>query len=302
MIRIVALLSTAFGMLTAFTGPATAVQEPTQAAPAAGLTTAEAKPWQCGVQVRRPDGSPWVCRFVDHFSGTSLDRSSWTVLQSSTSPQPGLACVEDDSSNVRVSGGALRLTVHKTEQPFVCQTPWGNYTSQYSAGSVSTWDKLELTYGRYEVRAKFDDATVSGIHSAIWLYPRQMTYGPWPQSGEIDIAEYYTRYPDRAIPYLHYFHESPDPVTNNYCYISNPRQFNTYVVEWTPGLIKIVYNGRTCLTHRIDAKSPLTGSAPFDQPFALILTQTLGIGHNPFDPGTTPLPQTMAIDWVRVWR
>jgi len=67
-------------------------------------------------------------------------------------------------------------------------------------------------------------------------------------------------------------------------------------------LITIDYNGRRCLTHRIDAEDPLTGSAPFEQPFFLILTQTLGIGHNPFNPSTTPLPQAMEVDRVRIWR
>jgi beta-glucanase (GH16 family) len=305
MIRIVALMTTTFALLSAFAGPASAAPSASAAVSAtAQLATAEAKPWQCGTPKRKPDGTKWVCRFVDHFSGSSIDRTSWTVQQSSNSAaKPGQACWEDDPDNVRVSGGSLYLTVRKESQSFVCDSPWGDFTTQYTGGSVSTWNKLEQTFGRYEVRAKFPTATVSGIHSAIWLYPRDMTYGAWPRSGEIDIAEYYTRYPDRAIPYVHYLEASTaDPVTNTQCMVFNPRVFNTYLVEWTPGLITIDYNGRRCLTHRIDAADPLTGSAPFDKPFFLILTQTLGIGQNPFSPTTTPLPQTMEVDRVRVWR
>lgn len=304
MIRIVALMTTAFALLSAFPGPASAAPSASAGISAtAQLATAEAKSWQCGAPKRKPDGTKWVCRFVDHFSGSSIDRTSWTVQKSSNSAaKPGQACWEDDPDNVRVSGGSLYLTVRKESQSFVCDSPWGDFSTQYSGGSVSTWNKLEQTYGRYEVRAKFPDAKVTGIHSAIWLYPKAMTYGPWPRSGEIDIAEYYTRYPDRAIPYIHYDNVGPDPVTNTQCMIFNPRVFNTYLVEWTPGLITIDYNGRRCLTHRIDAADPLTGSAPFDKPFFLILTQTLGIGQNPFDPATTPLPQTMEVDRVRVWR
>lgn len=33
----------------------------------------------------------------------------------------------------------------------------------------------------------------------------------------------------------------------------------------------------------------------------ICLTQALGIGTNEFIPGTTPLPATTSVDWVRVW-
>jgi hypothetical protein len=84
--------------------------------------------------------------------------------------------------------------------------------------------------------------------------------------------------------------------------IRNPRNYHTYTAEWTPGRIVISYDDVPCLVHQIRAASPLTGSAPFDQPFYLILSQALGIGQNPFDPATTPLPQTMTVDRVRVWQ
>ncbi len=303
MIRVVTLVATAFALLSVLTAPTPAASAPRTGTTApAGLASAEARPWQCGVPVRKPDGSRWNCRFVEHFSGSKLDATEWTVQRSENSgAMPAHACWGHDPRNVYVSGGALHLTVIKEDQPFTCHSAWGDFETQYSGGSVSTWDTLEQTYGRYEIRAKFPNATVPGIHSAIWLTPRNQTYGRWPMSGEIDIAEFYSKYPDRAIPYIHYIHESPDPVTNTQCKIWNPTSYNTYAVEWTPGLITIEYNNRVCLTHRIDAQDPLTGSAPFDHPFALVLTQTLGIGQNPFDPDTTPLPQTMTVDRVRVW-
>jgi hypothetical protein len=33
-----------------------------------------------------------------------------------------------------------------------------------------------------------------------------------------------------------------------------------------------------------------------------VLTQALGIGLNGFTPGTTPLPATTRVDYVRVWK
>jgi Glycosyl hydrolases family 16 len=268
-----------------------------------GFVPGAVRPGACGGKVKKPNGSTWVCHYVDAFSGKALNPLVWTVQKSSNSAaMPDQACWENDPDNVRVFRGKLLLTVRKENAPFTCDSPWGDFQTQYTGGSVSTWDKMELTTGRVEIRAKFPAATVTGIHSALWMYPREMTYGPWPRSGEIDIGEYYTRYPDRAIPYLHYDTDSPDPVTNTQCFIRNPRTFHTYTLEWTPGLITIDYDRKRCLTHHIDAKAPLTGSAPFDKPFFLILTQTLGIGQNPFNASTTPLPQTMEIDRVRIWQ
>ena len=304
MTRIVIGLVAAVAALSLVTTPASSASPATVSGPVAtALVPGGVNPRACGAKVKKPDGTTWACHYVDGFSGSTLNPLAWSVQKSSNSAaMPDQTCWEEDPDNVRVQRGKLLLTVRKEAVPFTCESPWGDFRTPYTGGSVSTRSKLELTYGRYEVRAKFPTARVTGIHSAIWLYPHDMTYGAWPNSGEIDVAEYYTRYPDRAIPYLHYKSASPDPVTNTQCFISNPRSFHNYTLEWTPGLITIKYDRTVCMRHRIDAEAPLTGSAPFDKPFFLILTQTLGIGQNPFDPATTPLPQTMEIDRVRIWR
>jgi beta-glucanase (GH16 family) len=84
--------------------------------------------------------------------------------------------------------------------------------------------------------------------------------------------------------------------------ISNPAAFHTYAVEWTSSSIKIIYDGSTCLLHTFNPALPLTNAQPFDQPFIIALTQALGIATNQFDPGTTPLPATTEVDYVRVWQ
>jgi beta-glucanase (GH16 family) len=101
------------------------------------------------------------------------------------------------------------------DAPLTCKSPFGDFSTEYTSGSVSTRGKFSQTYGRYEFRAKFPDAKVTGSHSALWLYPYSQAYGGWPASGEIDVAEYYTKYTDRAIPYIHYVADGSNtsPVT-----------------------------------------------------------------------------------------
>jgi beta-glucanase (GH16 family) len=268
--------------------------------PTTTTTTVPSGP-SCGATMLKADGSPWQCTFADEFDGTALDRSKWVVQETATSGfTSGYDCVVDDPDNVSVAGGTLRLTARKEAAPQVCA---GWFATPYTSGSISTMGKFSQTYGRFEFRAKLPDTKVQGVQSAMWLWPDNATkYGSWPASGEIDVGEFYSKYPDRVIPYIHYNQATPDPtVTNNYCMIDDVTAFHTYVAEWTPTTISIIYDGTVCTTH-VWNPAGLVKPAPFDHPFMLALTQTLGIHTNAFDPFTTPLPATMEVDYVHVWK
>jgi beta-glucanase (GH16 family) len=283
--------------------PGTRAQAPVgmAAAGAARSTMASQPAPTCGGEkIAKASGGNWTCTFDDEFNGSALDTTKWAVQQTSTSGfQSGGECFVNSKNNVSVSGGMLDLTVRKEAAPFTCADPYGNYATQYTSGSVSTYDLFSQTYGRFEVRAKLPAASIRGLQESFWLWPVDATkYGSWPASGEIDFAEFYSEYADRAIPYIHYYPTTASAaVTNNNCMISDISQFHTYAVEWTSSSIKIIYDGQTCLT---DALAP--GSAPFNQPFIIALTQALGSGTNALDPASTPLPATTQVDYVRAWR
>ena len=276
---------------------------------AALLTTApaEAAPRQpapnCGANVTKASGAAWLCTFVDNFDGKRLDTSKWFVQQTDGSGFGGGGdCFVNTANNVGVANGVLSLTTRREAQPFTCRSPYGDFISNHTSGMVSTYTKFAQAYGRFEIRARFPAAKVAGLQSALWLWSAEPAkYGSWPASGEIDIAEFYSANPDRAIPYIHYDTALTDEtVTNNYCMITDASAFHSYVAEWTPTAITIIYDGKTCLTHAINPLT-LTGSAPFDQPFIIALTQALGIGDNSVT-DATPLPATTAVDYVRVWK
>ena len=263
-----------------------------------------------GQQTLVADGSTWTCSFDTEFTGTSLDPAQWTPITTAASGYTSglVACFVNSPNNISVGNGYLSLTARKEAAPFTCQDPYGNFTTQYTSGTVSTYGLFAQTDGRFEVKAKLPAAAVAGLQSSLWLYPQNLTYGAWPLSGEIDIAETYSEYPTLAIPYVHY---GLDPatvdaatntniVTNDNCTI-DPTQFNDYVVEWTPSTITMSYNGQPCLVDHWIPQSPLSGSQPFDQPFFINLTQALGLGTNNFNPATTPLPATTEIQYVRAW-
>lgn len=74
-------------------------------------------------------------------------------------------CRVDDPDNIRVASGTLRLTVRQETEPFRCENGSGGYTTQYTAGAVSTGRNFSQTYGRFEMCARFPDAKVSGLHA-----------------------------------------------------------------------------------------------------------------------------------------
>ena len=244
--------------------------------------------------------SAWTCTFDDEFSTNTLDPRKWAVQTTAGSGfTAGPVCFVNNPNNVSISGGTLNLTVRKEATPFVCRR---GYSTQYTAGEVMTYNLFSQAYGRFEVRARFPASTVAGLQSALWLFPQNYAkFGPWPWSGEIDIAEEYSRYADRAIPYIHYVPATTDShVTNDYCLL-DVSAFHTYTVLWTSSSITILFDGKTCVQDTWTPAPPLVAPEPFNQPFMIALTQGLGIGGNAFDAATTPLPATTQIDYVRVW-
>ncbi len=270
-----------------------------------GSGDGEAGP-DCGPAVEKADGSEWECVFSDDFAGDALDKKHWTVLSSLASGyRNGPECYLGDESplgadDVVVARGVLRLTARALDHEVVCPSLSGDFPSRWTGAFVTTYGKYTTTFGRVEVRAAFPDVDVPGVHAALWLWPQDLAYGS-EITGEIDLAEYFSQYPDRAVPFLHYVPAVPDGTnTNNNCLLKDPDAMHTYVIEWEPGHVTISYDGEVCVDHDIAPAPPLTGSQPFDQPFTLNLTQALGVGTNAFAE-STPLPATTTVDYVRVW-
>jgi beta-glucanase (GH16 family) len=266
-------------------------------------TTTEPVDGDCGT-VANPDGGTWHCTFDDEFDGTSLDRTKWSPqLTAKGSFDSNTECFVDTPDNIAVAEGTLKLTVRKEAAPFSCA---GVHQSQYTSGMVSTNPNITSpgfgqAYGRWEVRAKMvDGATSYGTQESIWMWPVTKT-GQWPYSGEIDIAEVYGRYNDRAIPYIHYDNSSDPDRTNNYCLIDDITKYHTYALDWTPESLRVTYDGTVCIDDHWQPRLPPFGRHPFNAPFFLVLTQLLGVKPNAFNATTTVLPASTVVDYVRVW-
>ena len=159
------------------------------------------------------------------------------------------ACYLDDPSVVSVADGALHLSVLALAAPMLCPSGSPVIWSSNAAGMVSTSGLFSQQYGRFEARYRSAAVSGPGLQEAFWLWPdhRYGSDGPWPMSGEIDIAETYSVRPDLAIPFLHYTandNGGPIPGTNTAWDCTAWRgAWHTYTLEWSPSRIQVWVDG-----------------------------------------------------------
>lgn len=267
----------------------------------------------CGPAVLKADGTAWTCEYSDDFNGNALDRRFWVPQDTATSGYrtgyPTFTCYADRPDVISVHDGSLHLSMVDLGTNRSCGLL---VSSRYVAGMVSHYQTFSQTYGRYEVRAKLPAIRDRGIQEAFWLWPDDpKKYGSQKEaSGEIDFAEFYSRYPDHVKPYVHYISDeaSNDPDHTALCAIDYD-QFNTYVLEWEPGELRIHVNGSVapCMVSHYQPTN-VDSPAPFDQPFFLALTQAMGIANpaldaadNKYDTNVIPDVVTTQVDYVRIW-
>ena len=265
----------------------------------------------------RPDG--WELIWSDDFDGTALDLSKWDV-------QIGDGCAEGicgwgngefqhyTEENLSVGGGTLSITARQSAV---------DEDTSYTSSRIRTLGQGDWTYGRFEVKARLP--TGQGLWPAIWLLFSQDTYGTWASSGEIDIMESIGSDPGEVFGTLHYGGEFPgnefsgDPfrlfsgtfaddffVFTTEWIEAVPDDPDTEADEFQPTTIRWYVNNVLYQTQTEDdwfsAGAPEGNTAaPFDHAFHMILNVAVG-GNLPGAPGPdTVFPQTMEVDYVRVY-
>lgn len=242
----------------------------------------------------------WRLVWSDEFNGTQLDTSKWNIETSNFGATNGtLHCYT--RNNVEVSGGQLRLTAKRETRS--CS----GTTMPYTSGMVHTKNKVDWTYGRFEVRARLVPGT--GMFPAVWLQPANLRWGAWPRSGEIDIVEQIGQRPTIMAGSIHWGNTN-DPQRKVTEYFSPTRltdAFHTYAIEWEPGVVRWYIDGQLFATSRPSDGWFVPGGgggfgAPFNQDFFLMINLAVG-GDWPGAPNAnTPLPNPFRIDYVRVYQ
>lgn len=201
----------------------------------------------------------------------------------------------------------------------------GTIVQPAKSGRINTKLGATIKYGRVQVTAKLPAG--DWLWPAIWMMPVNDTYGPWPASGEIDIAESrgnnytYTQGGNNVISST--LHWGPDPANDAWWRTNVKRSAlhttyaateHTFGLEWSQkylftyinsALLQVLYTNFDKPLWQV-GNFPLSDSngtrvvdlwsetgrdqTPFDQEFYLILNVAVGGTNGWFEDGKSGKP------------
>ena len=173
---------------------------------------------------------------------------------------------------------------------------------KFTSARLKTQGKFAFEYGRVEARIRIPYG--QGIWPAFWMLGADSRRKGWPACGEIDIMENVGREPDTVHATVHGPGYSGDKGIGKPFQLAPARfadDYHIYAVEWTPDRLDFLVDGQSY--HTVTPASLPAGTKwVYDHPFFLILNVAVG-GAWPHNPDrTTVFPQTMLVDYVRVYR
>lgn len=175
--------------------------------------------------------------------------------------------------------------------------------STISSGSINTFGKRDIHYGRVEVRAKIPSAL--GSWPAIWLLGVNRGEVGWPACGELDIMEHVGFDPLKMHANVHKKPDNNMASTNkgNTIEVEAPwEDFHVYAMDWLEDHIDFFYDDSLYFSYEIDLENS-SNPSPFDKPHYLLMNLAYGGGWGgKKGVDLTTLPLEFKIDYVRVYR
>ncbi len=173
----------------------------------------------------------------------------------------------------------------------------------YTSARLLTQGKFSQRYGRIEARIRVPFG--QGIWPAFWMLGNDVGAVGWPGCGEIDIMENIGREPSTAYGTIHGPGYSGGNSIGSSISLENGQHFSddfhVFGIEWEPTAIRFYVDGKLYET-RIPADLPSGGRWVYDHPFFILLNVAVGGGW-PGNPDSTSIfPQTMTVDYVRVYK
>ena len=158
------------------------------------------------------------------------------------------------------------------------------------------------TYGKIAVRMKIPFG--QGVWPAFWMLGRESENNKWPAVGEIDVVENIGKEPSVVHGTVHGpGYSGAHSIGSAFKLPGNPPlsdDFHEYAVVWDPNSIEFFLDNQSYFVVT-PASLPSGADWVFDHPFYLLLNLAIG-GNWPGNPDqTTVFPQSMIVDWVRVW-
>jgi len=267
----------------------------------------------CNATVKTKPIIDYELVWSDEFDGTSLSEDNWSYETGYGSNGWGndeWQLYTSNPDNVAVTGGNLVISAQCANPPN-CGKRNGTITS----GRIISLDKFAFKYGRVEARIKHPVG--NGAWSAFWMLGKNWPSVGWPFSGELDVVEVHNRYSNENTTHftLHWCNETRQdpnnpgscyPENNGWIYISDYLElteslgddFHIFSADWNEERIVGKIDGIPYFSLDINPDT----MDEFLEEFFMILNVAIGgtLGGSP--DASTPWPQTMLVDYVRVYQ
>ena len=196
----------------------------------------------------------------------------------------------DRPENIVVEDGVLKITA--MQESFE--------GSSYTSSRILTKGKFEQKYGRFEARMQLPWG--QGMWPAFWLLGSNIDEVGWPNCGEIDIMENRGSEPTLISSALHGpGYSGGNPIFKSYNLEDSrfDNEFHIFGIEWGPDYVNfyvddVLYNQIT--------PSDVTGTWVFDQSFFIIINLAVGGNFGGPPNADTVFPQTLLVDYIRVYQ
>jgi len=241
----------------------------------------------------------WTLVWSDEFNGSdgSLpDPSKWNMETGGGGwGNNELETYTARPQNAQVQNGNLAITAMKE-----AYTGTDGIPRQYTSARINTAGLFEQQYGRFEARIKIPQG--QGLWPAFWMLGNNIGQVGWPASGEIDIMENIGKEPSIVHGSMHGpGYSGANALTAAYTLPSGKfaDDFHVFAIEWEPLAVRFYVDGNPYATQ---TPPDLNGKTwVYDHPFFIVLNVAVG-GDWPGSPdATTTFPQTMLVDYVRVY-
>jgi beta-glucanase (GH16 family) len=239
--------------------------------------------------------------FTDDFDENSVDTEGGTWASRVQGRVGVRTCSAADPSAAEVGDGVLTLSVlEDTSMSKPCRIPGKRKQFPYRLnGHVGTEGTYAFTYGYAAARIKAQPSR--GQHAAFWMQAvgGQQSGGPQKGGAEIDVMEYFgDDHPLGGLTSFTYFLDKAGKKQTVGGWLPNPEalhddlssEYHVYSVEWTPDEYVFRIDGQ--VTQRLEG--PTSGRPEF-----LILSLLSSDYELPRFNGE--LPESMEVDWARVW-
>ena len=215
--------------------------------------------------------------------------------------------------NVKVDNGNLVITADCPTAP-ACGVRDGSITS----ARINTLGSFSFKYGKVEARIK--PAVGNGAWPAFWMLGANFPDIGWPFSGEIDVMEMHNAFSDEFTTHftMHWCDETAqNPSTPDVCFPDSEgwryftqfrtfadslgNDFHVFSAEWDAKGIVGKIDGLEYFNLAIDPDNMDEFLKEFFVILNVAMGGTLGSDNQPPD-GTETWPQTMLVDYVRVYQ